>query len=334
MTALPVKKIAFLVSPAFQMSSLSAMSVFEFANIAAGEPVYQVYLISEHGGAVDSSLGVRVETGAAGRQAYDTVIVGGGTGIEPTTAGVQAWLRRASRRVRRIASICTGAFALAEAGLLDGRRATTHWMFARELARRHPAIRVDEDRIFIADGALWTSAGMTAGLDLALALVEEDRGTDLARQVARALVMYHRRAGGQSQFSKLLEMAPKTDRVQRALTHARQNLKQALSVEELAAAASLSPRQFSRLFQAETGQTPAKAVERLRVEAARLMIDEGRHPIEVIAMEAGFADRERMRRAFLRAFGQPPRAIQRSVGPRPGAARLAAAPRGRAAAPT
>jgi transcriptional regulator GlxA family with amidase domain len=315
-----VKKIAFLVSPGFQLSSLSAMSVFEFANIASGEPVYEFHLLSERGGLVENSLGMKLETKPAGRCAYDTLIVGGGTGIDPITDGVQAWLRKAARRVRRLASICTGAFALAEAGLLDGRRVTTHWMFARELARRYPGVKVDEDRIFIADGSLWTSAGMTAGLDLALALVEDDLGPEIARNVARALVMYHRRAGGQSQFSKLLEFAPKSDRVQRALSHAKLNLKRPLSVDELAAAASLSPRQFSRLFQAETGQTPAKAVENLRVEAARLMMDEGRHPIEVIAMETGFSDRERMRRAFLRAFGQPPQAIQRQARLRPLAA--------------
>lgn len=312
-----MKKIAFLVSPGFQISSLSAMSVFEFANVAVGEPEYELHLLSERGGLVGNSLGMRMETKAAAHCAYDTLIVGGGTGIVPTTAGVQAWLRKAARQVRRLASICTGAFALAEAGLLEGHRVTTHWMFARELARRYPGVKVDEDRIFVADGSLWTSAGMSAGLDLALALVEEDCGAEVARHVARALVMYHRRAGGQSQFSRLLEFAPKSDRVQRVLSHARQNLKQTLSVEELAAVAALSPRQFSRLFQAETGQTPAKAVENLRVEAARLMMDEGRHPIDVIAMETGFSDRERMRRAFLRAFGQPPQAIQRSARPRP-----------------
>ena len=308
-------KIGFVVNPGFQIMSLTAMSVFEFANIAAGAPAYEVQLLSEQGGPVENSLGFAMQTKALGTPAYDTLIVGGGTGIDPITPGVAAWLRRAAKRVRRVCSICTGAFALAEAGLLDGRRATTHWMYARELVRRYPTVRLEEDRIFVADGPVWTSAGMTAGLDLALALVEADRGEEVARQIARALVMYHRRAGGQSQFSTLLEIAPKSDRIQRALSHAKQNLKSALSVEELAGAAALSPRQFSRLFHAETGRTPAKAVENLRVEAARLMMEDGRHPIEVIAAETGFADRERMRRAFLRAFGQPPQAIRRNVDP-------------------
>jgi transcriptional regulator GlxA family with amidase domain len=241
------------------------------------------------------------------------VMVGGGSVMVRVTPGVQAFLRNAVKSARRVASICTGAFALAESGLLDGRKATTHWIYASEMARRFPAIKVESDRIHIVDGTIWTSAGMTAGLDLALALVEADRGEVVAREIARALVMYHRRAGGQSQFSTLLDIAPRSDRIQRALSHAKQHLKDALSVEELAKAAALSPRQFSRLFHAETGRTPAKAVEQLRLEAARLMMEEGHHPIEVIATETGFADRERMRRAFIRAFGQPPQTIRRGV---------------------
>ncbi len=154
---------------------------------------------------------------------------------------------------------------------------------------------------------------MTAGIDLALAMVEKDHGIEVARAVARMLVVYHRRSGGQSQFSALLELEPKSDRIQKALDFARGNLKSQLSVEELAEAAHLSPRQFSRAFRAETGQSPAKAVENLRLEAARLMMEQSRHPIDVVADETGFADRERMRRAFLRAFGQPPQAIRRNA---------------------
>jgi transcriptional regulator GlxA family with amidase domain len=314
-----MQKIAFVVMPGFQVMSLTGMSVFEFANIAAGEPVYEIRVLSEHGGPVANSMGMTVQTAAFDRAAIDTLIVGGGTGIEPCSPPLLEDIRRAARRARRVASICTGAFALADASLLDGRRATTHWMFARELAARYPQVTVEEDRIYIADGPVWTSAGMTAGLDLALALVEADRGVGVARQIARALVMYHRRAGGQSQFSALLELAPKSDRVQRALSFAKGNLREELSVERLAEAAALSPRQFSRLFVAETGRTPAKAVEQLRLEAARLMMEEGRHPVEAIARETGFADRERMRRAFVRAFGQPPQAIRRSVARMPSA---------------
>lgn len=148
------------------------------------------------------------------------------------------------------------------------------------------------------DGSVWTSAGITASIDLALAMIEKDHGQDVARSVARKLVVYHRRAGGQSQFSALLDLEPKSDRIQRSINYAKANLQSALSVEELADAAGLSARQFSRAFRAETGQSPAKAVEHLRVEAARLMIEEGRHSMDVIAEETGFADRDRMRRAF------------------------------------
>jgi transcriptional regulator GlxA family with amidase domain len=174
-------------------------------------------------------------------------------------------------------------------------------------------VKVEEDRIFISDGPVWTSAGATAGVDLALALIENDFGAEVARSVAKKLVVYHRRAGGQSQFSALLELEPKSDRIQSALTYAKRNLTSKLTVHELAEAAHLSPRQFSRAFHAETGQSPAKAVENLRLETARLMMEQTRHPIEVIARQTGFADRDRMRRAFLRAFGQPPQVIRRNA---------------------
>ena len=234
-------------------------------------------------------------------------------------SGVHPQLDRDDRRdgaVRRHEfrhTDCRGAFILAEAGLLDGRRATTHWHRARELQIRFPKLKVEEDRIFIVDGQVWTSAGMTAGIDLALAMIENDFGADVARAVARKLVVYHRRAGGQSQFSALLELEPKSDRIQRALEYAKRNLDTPLTVRQLAAAAHLSPRQFSRAFRAETGQSPAKAVENLRVEAARLMMEQSRHPIDVIARQTGFADRDRMRRAFLRNFGQPPQVIRRNA---------------------
>ncbi len=162
-------------------------------------------------------------------------------------------------------------------------------------------------------GSAVVSAGMTAGIDLALAMIEKDLSAEVARAVARQLVVYHRRAGGQSQFSALLELEPKSDRIQRALAYAKRNLDTPLTVGQLAEAAHLSPRQFSRAFHAETGQSPAKAVENLRLEAARLMMEQSRHPIEVIARQTGFADRDRMRRAFLRAFGQPPQVIRRNA---------------------
>lgn len=306
-------KIGLLLTPGFSTMALAAVSVFEMANLKAGKAVYGVRLLSERGGLVGSAAGAAVATHAISKPTFDTLIVTNPHRPVPSSPALLKYLRRATHTCRRVAAICTGAFALAEAGLLDGRRATTHWIHARELARRFPEVRVEEDRIFIIDGAVWTSAGMSAGIDLALAMLEKDFGADLTRSVARRLVVYHRRAGGQSQHSALLELDARSDRIQKALAYASRNLRAPLSVDELAEAAHLSPRQFSRAFRAETGQSPAKAVERLRVEAARLMIEQSRHPIEVIASETGFGDPERMRRAFLRAFGQPPQGMRRNA---------------------
>ncbi|HLZ82244.1 MAG TPA: GlxA family transcriptional regulator [Caulobacteraceae bacterium] len=306
-------RIGFTVFPGFQVMGFAAVTAFEVANTAAGEPFYELSLLSEAGGPVRASAGFAVQTEPFGDAVFDTVMLAAGMEIEPMTPGLLAFARRSLETARRVAAPCTGAFVLAEAGILDGRRVTTHWAFARDLQNRFPKLKVEEDRIFIVDGPVWTSAGMTAGVDLALAMIEKDLGPEIARAVARKLVVYHRRGGGQSQFSALLELEAKSDRVQSALDYARRNLREPLSVEQLAEAARLSPRQFSRAFRAETGQSPAKAVETLRVETARMMMEQGRHSMDVIAVETGFADRERMRRAFLRAFGQPPQAIRRSA---------------------
>ena len=306
-----MKRIGMLVFPGFQILDLAAIAAFELANIHAGKPVYQVELLSEEGGPVTSSSGVVTDSKRFGTGKFDTLVMSGALFIAPTSEKMCRFLRAGLRNARRVTSICTGAFGLADAGLLDGRRATTHWSFAGELQKRHPAVKVQPDRIFINDGPVWTSAGMTAGIDLVLALVEEDLGVEVARFAARKLVVYHRRAGGQSQHSALLELAPKSDRIQKALVHARANLRETLSVDELAEVAHLSPRQFSRAFKAETGQSPAHAVENLRVEAARALIDEGSLALGVVARETGFGDPERMRRAFLRTLGHPPQSVRR-----------------------
>lgn len=306
-----MQSLGFIVQPEFQVLGFATMTVFEIANTAAGEKVYDISLLSENGGQVRASAGFSVQTEPFGGTVWDTVLILAGTELQPVTPGLLDFIRSSMNTVRRLAAPCVGAFILAEAGVLDGRRASTHWAFARQLQNRYPDVKVEEDRIFIIDGSVWTSAGMTAGIDLALAMVEKDLGADVARTVARNLVVYHRRTGGQSQFSALLELEPKSDRIQKALNFAKQNLKSELSVEDLADAASLSPRQFSRAFRAETGQSPAKAVENLRVESARVLMEQGRLSMDVIANETGFVDRERMRRAFLRAFGQPPQAMRR-----------------------
>jgi transcriptional regulator GlxA family with amidase domain len=305
-------RVGFVAFANFGAMGLAALSTFEHANLVKGEPVYEVTLLSQGGGSVRSSAGFCVMTEKFGDDTFDTLIVGASTRLDEPTPAVVAFIRQSMNTARRIATSCTGAFALAEAGVLNGRRATTHWQFARELAARYPKLAVDADRIFVVDGPIWTSAGVTATIDLALAMVEKDLGAEIARAVARKMVVYHRRAGGQSQFSTLLELEPKSDRIQTVFDYAGRNLKRPLSVDELATAAALSPRQFSRVFRAETGQSPARAVERLRVEAARVLIEQGRHTLDAIAEQTGFGNRERMRRAFLRTIGQPPQTIRRN----------------------
>jgi transcriptional regulator GlxA family with amidase domain len=308
-----MRDIAFVVYPGYSVMALAVVTAFEVANMMADEPPYDLHFVSEAGGRVKTSSGMTLDSEAFSEKPFDTLVVGGATIPSPSTPGMIAFIKEAPKRHRRIAAVCTGAFALAEAGLLDGRRATTHWLHARELQSQFPKVKMDEDRIFINDGPIWTSAGMTAGIDLGLALIENDLGSELAKAVARKLVIYHRRGGGQSQFSTLLELSPKSDRIQTTLAYARENLHKPLTVPELADVAHLSPRQFSRAFHAETGQSPAKAIENLRVEAARELMEQSRHPIDIVARQTGFSDRDHMRRAFLRAFGQPPQVLRRNA---------------------
>ncbi|MDQ7982124.1 GlxA family transcriptional regulator [Paraburkholderia sp. SARCC-3016] len=306
-------KIGLVVLPDFYLMGFAAITAFELANLVIGETAYDVTVLSEAGGMVTSSAGIRVESQPIGEDIFDTVMFASGAATDRTSHVVEEFVRRSLRTSRRIAAPCTGAFVLAQAGVLDGRRATTHWRFARDLQLRFPRVDVAEDRIFIVDGSMWTSAGMTATIDMALAMIENDFGREVARKVARNLVVYHRRAGGHSQFSAMLELEPKSDRIQKVIDYASANLRKGLSVEELASIATLSPRQFSRAFNEETGYTPAKAVELLRVEAARLMIERGRYSMDAIAEQVGFLSRDRMRSAFLRVLGQTPQDIRRSA---------------------
>ncbi|MBF6986171.1 MULTISPECIES: GlxA family transcriptional regulator [Cupriavidus] len=308
-----MKRVGLVVFPGFQILDIVPVSVFELANAAAPRAAYDIHVVSESGGAVKSSMGTAVQTVALDPNIYDTIIMAGATTPQPSSPRLRKLLARALEPTRRMAGICTGAFVLAEAGILEGRRVTTHWAHARELQRRYPSIRVEEDRIFIRDGTIWTSAGMTACIDLALALVEGDLGSDVSRAVARQLVVHHRRSGGQSQFSTLSELESRSDRIQAALTYAKNHLREDLSVERLAHAVHMSPRHFSREFRLNTGQPPARAVERLRAETARILVEADRLTIERIASETGFSDPERMRRAFLRVFGQPPQALKRAA---------------------
>jgi transcriptional regulator GlxA family with amidase domain len=239
----------------------------------------------------------------------DTLLIAGGIGTERyrANAAILRWLRRISRRVRRLASICTGAFFLAEAGLLEGRRATTHWASCARLAKGFPGIQVEPDTLFVQEGSLYTSAGVTAGMDLALALVEEDQGREVALAVARELVLFLRRPGGQAQFSaqlavQMAEREPLRDLQAHILEHPEADL----SVETLSRRVGMSPRNFARVFTREVGATPARFVASSRVETARRLLEESSYPLEKICALSGLGTLESMRRVFLRLVGVPP----------------------------
>jgi transcriptional regulator GlxA family with amidase domain len=269
---------------------------------------YEVSILSDDGAPLRTSSGLTIAPHASLGNApadIDTLIVAGGHGCMEAAnddALIQ-WITRVAATARRTVSVCTGAFLLARAGLLDGRRVTTHWAAAAELARLHPAVQVDPEPIFVRDGPIWTSAGVTAGMDLALALVEDDLDRDTALTIARHLVLFLRRPGNQSQFSATLSaQQPRREPLRDAQRHVVENVAGELSVEALAAHAHMSPRHFARAFRAETGVTPARYVERVRLEAARRLLEETSESIAAIAASCGFGTPETMRRVFLRAF--------------------------------
>ena len=244
---------------------------------------------------------------------HDTLVVGGGEGtrgaVEDTV--VIDWIARASRHARRTTSVCTGSYLLAAAGVLDGRRATTHWAWCDGLAAHYPAVEVDSDPVYVRDGDVWTSAGVTAGIDLALALVEEDLGPEVALAVARMLVVFFKRPGGQSQFSGALSAQQATRPALRELqAWIADHLDEDLSIAALAARANLSERSFARAFRAEVGQTPAAYVETLRVERARALLEDGAESLDAVARAGGFTSTEVLRRAFHRRVGVSPAAYR------------------------
>jgi transcriptional regulator GlxA family with amidase domain len=307
------KNMGFLLYPGYQLLDMAGpLCAFEWASRIAGKPLYRVELVSVRGGSISNSSGISIKTTALRRSSFNTLVVVGGARWALKLSEIAA-IKSSSAKAKRLASVCTGAFVLAQCGLLEGLRVTTHWHRAAELQREYAGVRVESDSIFIKDGRVWTSAGITAGIDLALALIEEDYGKSIAHEVSQELVVYYRRPGGQSQFATMSEIAPESDRIRVALSYAREHLLESLSVERLAEVAFLSTRQFGRVFKAETGETPAKAVERLRAEVARERIENDAGPIEAIAAAVGFSDPERMRRAFLRLYGEPPQSLRRKA---------------------
>ena len=275
---------------------------------------YQLRIASVDGRDVTTSIGTgfAVTERIASIESVDTVLVAGGDGLigRPIDPALVDAVRAVPSRTRRLASICTGSFILAQAGLLDGRRATTHWRHARLLARAFPDVSVESDAIFVRDGQIFTSAGVSAGIDLALALVEDDYGAELVRDVARSLVVYLKRAGGQSQFSVLVEADPPPQSALRAVVDGIAADPGAdHSVKSLAAQASVSTRQLTRLFQAELGTTPARYVEMVRIDAARAALDDGRSVSETARL-AGFGSAETLRRVFVNELGVSPKAYR------------------------
>ena len=308
--------IGVLIFPNFQLLDASGpISVFEIAaRLSNVTPAIRTLAATP--GPVRSSSGVEMlARGLKPSSAVTTLIVAGGEGARAaaTCATTLAYVRAMARRGIRIASVCSGAFILAEAGLLDGRRATTHWQRTRQLMAAYPKVKLEADRIYTRDGNIWTSAGITAGIDLSLAMVAEDYGDAIAQQTAKQLVLYYRRNGGQSQFSSLLELKTPTGRFGPLLAWVREHLDAPLTVEDMAERAGMSSRHFTRAFIAETGTTPSKAVERLRIEVARQRVQSSSEAIERVAETTGFRDPERMRRAFIRAFGQPPQSLRRAA---------------------
>jgi transcriptional regulator GlxA family with amidase domain len=320
------RTITILAMPGVQLLDVSGpLDVFAEANVQAGSNCYRLHVVASAPGAVVSSSGIRLmpdrAIGQAMDEPIDTLLVAGcpNAADTPPAPGVIAWLRRVAPSARRYGSVCSGAFLLAQAGLLDGRRVTTHWAVADRLADAYPSITVDADAIHVRDGRLRTAAGVTAGLDLALALVEEDLGRDIAMQVAGQLVMFFKRPGGQMQFSRSGRSLPAGRSVlQEAQRFIAANPSLDHDVASLAARAGLSPRHFARLFRHEVGITPAAWVEAARVAAARRLLEGGHGAPKQVAVQCGFANADTLRRAFARHLGVTPATYRRHYVGEPG----------------
>jgi transcriptional regulator GlxA family with amidase domain len=311
---LAARTIELLAFPLVQLLDVTGpLQVFASANDlvveAGGRPPYDLKVVARGGEPVTASAGLKLSSLAlplAGD--VDTVMVAGGPGAEAAAADpvILDWVRMRAKRARRVSSVCTGAFVLAASGLLDGRRAVTHWSYCNELARRFPKVRVENDPIFVRDGPVWSSAGVTAGIDLALALVEEDLGRAIALAVARYLVVFMKRPGGQAQFSTALSLQAADDEFGSLHEWINKHLNGPLGLPELAAQAGMSERSFSRHYAQATGLTPSRSIERMRVEAARQLLSESALPMKRIAQRCGFGSEETMRRSFLRLLAVTP----------------------------
>jgi transcriptional regulator GlxA family with amidase domain len=316
--------IEVLAFPAVQLLDVTGpVQVFASANDFAAEagtmPPYEVHIVTQGGQSVTASAGVALATRPlpAPGSALDTLVIAGGPGVAAAASdsALVDWVRQRTEDARRVASVCTGAFLLAASGALDGKRAATHWSVCAEFARRFPTVRVESDPIFVRDGTVWTSAGVTAGIDLALALVEEDLGRAAALAVARYLVVFLKRPGGQAQYSAVLSLQAADDRFGALHEWINQHLAGDISLPVLARQAGMSERSFSRRYAEATGMTPGRAVEQLRLEAARRLLLETRLPVKRIAQRCGFGSEETMRRSFNRLLAVAPQDYRARFSP-------------------
>ncbi|GAB1256604.1 GlxA family transcriptional regulator [Aurantivibrio plasticivorans] len=322
-----IKRIGFVLFPGFQLlDATGPIAVFEVGGriveylcdrgLRAESGGYQIELLSVFGGLVESSVGVALPTKAFSKSdQFDTLVVVGGDGIHQTDfdSRVPVYVQQMDAQVRRTASVCSGAFVLATAGLLDGRQATTHWRRSRLFAEQFPKVKCVPDKIFVNDGKYWSSAGISAGIDLALAMLKQDYGEEVAQQAAREMVIYYQRPGGQSQFSTVAEVAGSGHRFSGLLGWIRENLDQPLSVVGLAEQVAMSPRNFARQFRRVVGLTPAKAIEQIRLEVAQRLVEDSDLALGRVAQRVGYGDAERMRRAFQRTLGMSPQALRTST---------------------
>lgn len=326
--AAKTRAVSIVVYPGVEILDVTGpMEVFAFANIGlqqsgVSESGYTIELLAEKPGMLTASCGLQIIANRAYgdiADGIDTLLIAGTPHIDCLLSDplLQDWIRAVAPRVRRLASVCTGAFLLAESGLLDGLRATSHWLYCNQFAHDYPSIRVEPNRIFVQDGYISTSGGVTSGIDLALAMVEEDWGPELALFVARFLVVFLKRPCGQSQFSAYMisESANHPD-LRNLQAWIMTHLTEDLQVEALAERVAMSPRNFARLFLTETGMTPAKFVEMARIDAARHYLGSTELTIEIVADKAGFKDPERMRRAFIRQIGVNPQSYRDRFGGR------------------
>ena len=321
-----IRPVGIVTFPCVEILDLTGpMEVFAFANVGlqrsgmCSEPAYPMDVLAATPGPITSSCGLQVIANKAYsdvQDGIDTLLIAGSPDVDCILCdtALQDWVRGIAPRINRLASVCTGAYLLAESGLLDGRRATSHWDYCDRLAHDYPAVRVEPNRIFVRDGFISTSGGITSGIDLALSMVEEDWGSELALLVARYLVVFLKRSGGQSQFSAYLTSEASRPELKNLQTWIMLHLTDDLRVETLAERMCMSPRNFARFFLTETGMTPAKFVEMARIDAARHYLGSTQQSIEAVADKSGFGDQERMRRAFIRQLGVNPQTYRERFG--------------------